>query len=459
MIPMTEIGLAMLYCSLSHWCNPELQTDAFFESQTGLLRVKSSRNFVEGTSEKSEFLVPKKPGGRSKTKKPVEEQSEVASVELTGEEEIVTVKGKENVPSQNSLESFVTIPETQHHEIISQYQEMTIDESFNPKIHSSQLDCQPSTSSRPNFSNLVSRKTSGVNESEIVTNESLKQRAAESVSSVFTPQALSTSARTTRKRKNEDDEVSSASSVKAPKTASLASTSDSELFNFSDFGSTQKRTSQRKQQDDKGTDLSSLSELQANKKHRSNRDDPDDTSSSSVVQNRAPRSRKRPLEIDNDSNDLFNFNIDDQFKKKPKKLVRSADQPDAASSSEVKTVQPRDNSPGQLKSMYQYLDDSDAGIWLSKAMISVKIEDSDVIAKQESDEPDSIAESQDFKTGQLQVLFSVVEKSGGEVNTTSSSMVSKRKQFVKKNNFKPQSQVIAMKKFNVEETHVPLDRF
>lgn len=68
-----------------------------------------------------------------------------------------------------------------------------------------------------------------------------------------------------------------------------------------------------------------------------------------------------------------------------------------------------------------------------------------------------IMDSQDIKPSQLDTLFSVLESTLSSSTTT--SLVCKRKQFVKKLNFKPQDKVVTTKSVKVEDTFKALDEF
>jgi len=102
-------------------------------------------------------------------------------------------------------------------------------------------------------------------------------------------------------------------------------------------------------------------------------------------------------------------------------------------------------------------DSCDSGVWLSKKVTSVKLSDSVDGIKKEKPEPESsFVKTEDINPEHYQTLFNVHETTSFNSIT---SVVSKRKQFVKKKNYKAQSTVAALKSVPVEDTYQNLDDF
>lgn len=176
--------------------------------------------------------------------------------------------------------------------------------------------------------------------------------------------------------------------------------------------------------------------------------------------------RKRPAsDIDGG---LFSFNT--KFAKKPKSKDKENESQEARGI--LLLSKPREPSPVRScsslsrKSTQGHLDDMDDCVWLSKKMLSTNLVDTDdgikseiqiIPIKIENIKKELTMDSEDVKPSQLGTLFNVLEPTLTASTTT--SLVSKRKQFVKKSNFKPQSRVVTTKTVKVEDTFVPLDAF
>ena len=151
---------------------------------------------------------------------------------------------------------------------------------------------------------------------------------------------------------------------------------------------------------------------------------------------------------------LFAFKLN--FGKKVRKNQNESQE--APTVTGIVPLQTPRQAPVKQFSSYRDDDDScDSGVWLCKKMIKIEINDSVDGIKSEVPEPDSCIDTQDIKPEQYVSLFNVLETSAG-FNSTA-SIVSKRKQFVKKKNYKSQSNVVTMKAFRVEETYLKLDDF
>jgi hypothetical protein len=151
-----------------------------------------------------------------------------------------------------------------------------------------------------------------------------------------------------------------------------------------------------------------------------------------------------------DNGGLFTFT---SFAKRPKPADDSQDINDTVAPSGIVPLPPKAIERSRI---IEESDDScDSGVWLSRAMTSVTINDA-TDGKVEDIKSEDIVKSEpidsdDFKLSRCTMLFSVLDTTN-DVNATTSSMPSKRKQFVKKRNYKPQNNVVTMKVIRVEDT-------
>jgi hypothetical protein len=241
-------------------------------------------------------------------------------------------------------------------------------------------------------------------------------------------------------------EKSPQKSNKSQATSSAPMTND-DLFNFT---STSSSRTTRKRKNSETSEAPTTSKppptsKQATKKTRMivNEDSDED-----LPPPPPPKPSRKRANADNGG--LFTFT---SIAKRPKPADDSQDINETAGPSGIVPLPPKAVEPSRI---IEESDDScDSGVWLSRAMTSVNINDA-TDGKLEDIKSEDIVksepvDSEDLKLSRCTTLFSVLDTTS-EVNATTSSMPSKRKQFVKKRNFKPQNSVVTMKVIRVEDT-------
>lgn len=428
MIPETEIGLAVLHCSIETFCNPETSASKFKTSDAALLKVTTSKDLALGTDSLN-LQAPTTSRARRSPKKSAPAKI-VEALNLDSDKEVEIIN-KENIPSAEETQisiSYVPAVEAEFHEEVASQLETPLE---NISMH--------------------------VTADSVLTNESKDDPKD---SSVFSKRLTRSSAETTEKRFE----------------ASSKPMSSSSLFNFSDTSlgcSAGNSRVQRKRKNSvshksvaepvpgpttrgkkKKQDTNPVKEPTAkrNKIHQIIHDD----SADNEPQPRSTRKRAADEAAMGRDGGLFAFNTN--FLKKVRHNPNETQESFMEGIGMVRLEKPRESLVKQLTSyVHEYDDSCDSGIWLSKKMISVNLNDSPDGMKSEVPELDSFVNTEDIKPQQYVSLFNVLETSSGFNSIT--SVVSKRKQFVKQKNFKSQSSVVTMKTVRVEETYEQRDEF
>lgn len=170
-------------------------------------------------------------------------------------------------------------------------------------------------------------------------------------------------------------------------------------------------------------------------------------------------SRKRKAALDNPAG-LFAFN--NNFVKKIRPAKDTQEYPN-----EIAGIIPlqKTSIPSHIKDVYLAETETsiEPGVWLIKKLSSVKLSDSvdgikseQNVTNEEISVIDPSIDTQDIKLPMLKTLFIIEESS---MFNSPSSVFSKRKSFVKMQNFKPQTSSVTMKLFNISETREALDKF
>lgn len=415
MISDTEIGLAMLHCSIERWCNPEFKTASIFEpTQSENLKITKSKVLATGT-EHSESVNIETPTTSKRVRRNKPAVVDIADLES----EETGASNKENVPNHTATED-ISLPVTQTDDPMPS----TLTESINiPATIQTDLSSIPdqdesSTDSSRFPPRRTTRRSPMTSESTFQSAVSRVDSQSSTASSLFNfTEASAVSKQSQRKRKNTENENDSIQ----PSTSAAPS---------------------KQVQEQPVTKKSKRNQVQ------------DDADEEPLPQ---PRStRKRPA---NDSEGgLFAFNTKFSKKSKPTEVEKESQGVVGI----VPFSKPRGPSPAvSRKSTDGCLSDLGDGVWLSKKMLLLDVTDgikSEILItpiKIERIKKEATMDSQDIKPSQLDTLFSVLEST----LTTTTSLVSKRKQFVKKLNFKPQDKVVTTKSVKVEDTFMPLDDF
>lgn len=427
MIPETEIGMAVLHADVQRFCNPDEEIQQFKQAEAQLKIAKSA--VVVPSSES--FKSPAPPTSRGRVKKMTAEP--IDCIDLDSDEEM-DVSDKENVPAVSQFESIPATPVAVDAIDLTQGS----DDFFQtPVTHHDDINIpvteESVVKSPPKVATL-----SGI----------IKSPAKPCPDVIKRPSKPDAVEEPPIKRTTRSGSQAPQSPPKANKNTSSASSSDASLFNFSDT-SIANRTRKRKVSESadapgpsgfipkpKKTAAKPVQEPapKRNKFIDSDEDEP-------------PRqARKRPAEA------LFDFKAIAVKKMKP----RTDDAESSASSGIISLPKVREKSTAKTFSTAfsdAYEEASSSG-WLSKKLSSVSLADS--VDGTELPEPSQSLDTQDIKPQLFDRLFSIVAIPS---NVSISSTPSKRKQFVKKINFKPQTSIVTMKLVQVEDTHVQHEKF
>lgn len=462
MVQESEIGLAILHCSMERFCNPNIAIESLFKpSESSELRITKSKTLVPNT-ESMNFSAPTTSRKRGRPKKTTPQQI-VESINLDSDEE-VTVDGtnKENIPSAQEMQasvSNVSTSETQVTTFDTPIPDVTPIENLSIPETQASVVAKENTSVTGNSGEWknCSRATHETDQQSFITAASKASSASISTTSLFnfSNSLSSNSSRPQRKRKNSEnaDEVSSIT-VKRPTTSSTPM-DDSNLFSFTDVsGGKENSNAQRKSPesiDVPGSSKERTKDQNPKSNHNKKSSSVQNVSDDDDEVERPARKRTAEAAMGN----LFSFNMN--FVKKKRQNESESQEPTSRASGIVPFIKPP--KPVTKLSTYGYESDEscDSGVWLSKAMTSLNFNKSAREIKSELPEPDSSSAMEDIKPQLYVTLFSVLESSI-DTNSTS-SMVSKRKQYVKKKNYKSQSSIVTMKVLNVDDTHEARDDF
>jgi hypothetical protein len=396
----------VLLTSLERHCNPDYKWQTSFEPDSAHLKVTKSKTLIPG-SESFEFITPSTSQSRAKKATPVPAKI-VESIEIGDDEENVN---KENYPAETQASINISLPPTQV--------------SVNEEVLTSAT--------------------------ELPDNISIPETFQSEMGEVEPPLPTVAKVASSRKRSAGSTATESSAKVRRSNTRSMSDSShSSDLFNFTTSSG---KVDARKRK----VPESSEPKVQNERAKRSKIVDSD---SDEEPLQPAPKpttvsNRKRPA-----AGDLFAFNTN--FVKKTKSSADDSQVSFRSASGIIPLQKSYVPTPIKPSTTSTYKDDDsgdscDSGVWLSKKMITVNLNDStDGIKTEPIVEHEQSMDAEDIKPQNLGCLFSVVANSS---YNTSSSMISKRKQFVKKKNFKPQNSVVTMKVMRVEETHIPLDDF
>lgn len=416
MVSETEIGIALLHCSVERYCNPDHCTTSLFEpSQAVGLKITRSKILIEGTEIPKDEAGPSTSRGRGRSRKrKADEVVVIESVNLSSDEE-VTAGNKENIPSM--------------------------------PVHSN-TETQLSVAN----DSLPETQFSVVNEPvhEPTSNAADSLIASEGPSVVAVPKSINIEVESEK-----EQQIVSRTSSKAISQE----TSSSSLFNFTNVANAK---SQRKRKNVVTEETSTLSETIQKLKERepvSKRSKKNQILDSDEEIQSPRASRKRPVPA---TDGLFAFKTNLAKKAKPSNVVEIEQKKEVSGIIQISKV-----SVTSTIKVDNCFDGNlvETGVWLSKRMLSINMNNSpdgevSVIKSEPESPPDqdiAMTSEENFKPAKMESLFNVIEKSVGK--PLSSSTLSNRKQFVKKLNFKPQDKVVTTQSISVEATHESLDKF
>lgn len=411
MVPEMEIGTAVLHATTELWCNPEQSAMnsllARDEPSSSQLRITKSKVLVPDSMHCSDLMGPPSPKRllrKITISKPLVNVDTV-DLDSDNDEETTERSNKENIPEET-----VEIPETQ------------VDSHMEVELSQNQYSELPTI--EESFESALSRQEVDESQQKVIK----KQRMTRS--SIIVP---------------EEPNKTSATTIKLISNASVPM-SNNDLFNFtSSVDGSLKNSRKRKNSEAEELPVVSTSKKVDAQKPNNKKSRVDDSVEEAQQVPKQKPSRKRAA--DNEICGLFSFNTSFAKRVKPAEVSQDANKPSGIVAFVAK---PHDPSPVKKVEYDSY----DSGVWLSKAMISMNLNElkKGVEVKVELDTSFNV---EDVKPTSCATLFSVLENS----NSTTSSIISKRKQFVKKRNFKPQTSIVNIKIIKVEDTMILLDRF
>lgn len=441
-----EIGCAVLHCSTERFCNPENSISSLIgTSYTPKLIITRSKNLaLETDSVNLQDPVPVRTRGRPKK---ATITKVVETINLSSDEE-VELPNKENVPSaKETQESSSNAPINEEAEVAPA--PVPINDCCIPVTQDDLTKDDDNATNVPSQrTTRATRSTKGSVERSVISPKPPSSSGLFSFNN--TSLNVSLNNRTQRKPSLEQQHVIS---PKPPSSMGLFSFNDTSLN-----ASAEKNRTLRKRKNSENAEANEASTAnkiatkssvepvaKRNKIHKIVEDSDEDD-------NEIPPTRKRSAKNALGNDGLFAFST--SFAKKTRKDLN-----ETAEVSKEETgflpYQKSCKSPTKPPLTSTYVDSlEDSGVWLSKKMISVNLSDSSDVMKSEVLEPDYTVETQDIKPEEYAAMFNVVVKSSGF--DSSSSVVSKRKQFVKKKNYKEQSSIVTMKIVKVEDTYEQL---
>lgn len=515
----TEIGLAIIHCSTEFFCNPEkLASELLRPGENAHLKITKSKQLVPNT-ESGTIIFQNRP--RRSPRKATQALSHVETIDLGSDDDMdggnkenrTVLEGQASVsigetqasgevqslfqtpalaPAEPSKEISIpetpidtsnrSLPETQ----VSFTSAVLADEVEAPTniadTHSDKRSTRASSnqSLSSTIPSSVASSTKNPRKRQISKSpeEEFKkakkqdppavQETSSNKSDLFsftTPSSVASSSKTPRKRKiceSPEEELKKAKAKKqAPQTVENPSSNKSELFNFTNSSSSVSSTKNlRKRQNSESPEEKAKKQSVQSKSmatRRSTRKQLSSSEDDDAVPNPQPSaSRKRKSTTGNGAG-LFAFS--NNFAKKSRPAEETQESPNEISGI-VPLQKTRVSSPIYDNHAADSNNSIDSGVWLTKRMTSVKLSDSvDGIKSEQielNEEASVVADTQDIKLSTLKTLF-IVEENSIFVNK-SSSVLSKRKGFVKKQNFSPQTSVVTMKQLNVFDTRRTLDQ-
>lgn len=410
MIPENEIGFAILHCSKELWCNPDKSHEEFVRpGPSARLKATTSKEILPESTIVTSQVEPR----RSPRKKA--QPRIIDTIDLDSDEDIET-GNKENVSKPN-LETLESIS----FEVTQQTLSNTI-----------ATDCSvPETP-------FEMTKTTQSSLSETPNDTGIKSFSEESyVTAVSVQTEHNTRSNKPQARSNKPSlfNFNVSSTSKAPRKRQISESDD--LPETSKRAKNQSSPPARELTKNTNTKLLDTSEVEARKL--------------------TPFTSRKRTAASALSDGLFAFKTN--FSKKSRRSNATQE-----SSSEVSSINPMQSIQRRPSREENFkLPESeitcDYGVWLCKEVSLVKLNDSVDGVKLEPSEAyetiDPSMDTQDIKPSLLKSFFKVEESS---FLSSSSSVVSKRKSFVKKQNFKSQTSIVTMKTINVAATREDLDQ-
>ena len=514
MIPETEIGLALLFCSTTEWCNPEHNVDSILNlTKTTPLKISKSKILEQPTEGSSEIF---KARVRPQRYPDATIVKSFETIDLDSDMEDDPKENKENVASTTSEDTMVTATDTSLSSSDHDENYLSLPKG-NVTIAQIQNGNSESIQGKDSRQEIILGKGNLVEEFPAEACQIEDFHIADSVPEVIQPQLkpdkrLEIAVRTENhtsgffnftnvnivnkrvapKRKNTENELepgpefatidprsdleSKSSRTKTKtiddsendviqpqqknrkRTAENALGSDGGLFAFdTNFVKKKKQKENNVNQESKSVKESATKKTKIIINDSVEEDD-------DIQPQRKNRKRTAENALGSDGG-LFAFDTNFVKKKKQKDSNVNLLNKVTGIVPIIESQPPPPETTEKILESKESIDNScDSGIWLSKRVLSMKLQDSadgtkiKTEIKEEPESEHSFAQDiQDFKPAKIGNLFSVLESTTTIRNA--SSLVSKRKQFAKKSNFKPQDKVVTMKVLSVEETYFKLDAF
>lgn len=429
-IPDNEIGLALMHCSINQWCNPDfLHTSLLPQNQSAQLTIAKSMKTMAEATDSMGFAAPgpSTRQGRGQLKKVP--ATVVATIDLESDDE----PSKPENAEKTLTESQISLQPTQDTPTGVSIQDLSLPQT--QSVMDSENNAPESEDSFVTANEFNKRSLRSGDSSNHVGNSFSTSTTSSQVLSTplnasnlfnFTNTSIS-SAREQRKRKmseNVEPAEVSVASVKKPKKQDPVA-------------------------------VSAKPKQIKKKKPATNFDSSDEETQT----NTSSRKRTAEAALGNDGG-LFNFNTN--FIKKTKPSEEESQVESNGVSGIIPLTKPTQSTVTTVETFREDSNDScDSGAWLSKKMTSFNLRDSTdgkiKVDVQEPNDSNAINATEDIKPQNLAVLFDVLETTVH--NNSTSSMVSKRKSFVKKQNFRPQHNVVTTKLILIDDTYKRHENF